>query len=67
MMNYRANLNLDSEELSIIQTILDDYVNKNTGHEFVGVEFERALAHKIKVILDIKRIKRKESSSTIKL
>ena len=62
-MYYNVNLTISDEELSIIYTVLNDYVNKNTGSEFVGVEFEKELAAKVKVILDVKRIKNKDTSN----
>jgi len=62
-MYYNVNLTISDEELSIIYTVLHDYVNKHTSSEFVGVEFEKELATKVKVILDVKRIKNKDTSN----
>ena len=62
-MFYQANLTISDEELSVIQIALDWYVEKHTGSH-VGVEFERELAHKVKVILDVKRVKNKKASNT---
>ena len=61
-MFYHVNLTISDEELSVIQTVLEEYVMRKQG-TYVGVEFEKELAHKVKVILDVKRVKNKKTSN----
>jgi len=61
-MYYQTNLNITDEELSVIQTVLEWYVEKHIGSN-IGTEFEKELAIKVKVILDVKRIKHKTTSN----
>ena len=62
-MFYHVNLTISDEELSVIQTVLEEYVMRKQG-TYVGVEFESELAQKVKVILDVKRIKNKTIRKT---
>ena len=60
-MNYNTGFSLNTTELSILHTALNEYVLKHINSEFTGVEFEDALCTKLKVILDVYKLKAKES------